>query len=390
MPAPATTLEAYIEHGEKDFRLAGQELQSSRRAPDVHSVTMRNELRTAHALGSAPTDYPNLRIVEKRIRPDGPGYLHICQCRGLDSDRYRWISSPRNASPEEGWNTRQGAVYTQYHTDLRWRKGQRPQEDPIEGITAEADDEKLTKTGAFTSLSTGRMAYFDFASGFTGLTTGTAYYVIKIDTDNIKLATTAANAAAGTAINITADGTGGTLRPVLAGYEYMWMTDREEEEDEAPDYYHIGCGYKGLIMTDEMPMGVKRRINTTAQALSDGNFDAAILIEPVFTGPASNPTATSTSTYMLGGAMEFDLPQISVTDTMISTNAPPTGIVPGNWIPDEAPAVRIISLTGGADIYHFPSGWKILNIVSEQIPGQYLWLISVTWGYQRPNTPRSA
>ena len=385
MPLPAYILS----HGQPDFRLDGHEMQTALRSPDMHSVTMRNALRTAHALGSAPTDYPNLRIVEKRIKPSGSGFLHVCQCRGLDSDRYRLVSSPRNSSAEEGWNTRQTSVYTQYRTDLRWRKNQRPQEDPIQGITGEADDEKLTKTGAFTSLSTGRMAYFDFASGFTGLTTGTAYYVIKIDASNIKLATTAANAAAGTAINITADGTGGTLRPVISGYELMWMTDREEEEDEAPDYYTIGCSYKGLIVTDEMPMGVKRRINTTAQAISTTGFASTILIDPLYTGPASNPTSAANTTYTLAGNVEFDLPQISVTDTMISTNPPPTTLVPSSWIPPDAPSVTVVSLTGTNDIYHYPSGWKVLNLVSEQIPGQSLWLISLTWGYQRSNTPQA-
>jgi hypothetical protein len=35
------------------------------------------------------------------------------------------------------------------------------------------------------------------------------------------------------------------------------------------------------------------------------------------------------------------------------------------------------------------SGWKVLNLVSEQIPGQSLWLISLTCGYQRGNTPQA-
>lgn len=39
-----------------------------------------------------------------------------------------------------------------------------------------------------------------------GLTTGTDYYVIKVDANNIKLATSADNSEAGTAVDITADG----------------------------------------------------------------------------------------------------------------------------------------------------------------------------------------
>jgi len=42
----------------------------------------------------------------------------------------------------------------------------------------------------------------------TGLTNNTTYYVIYVDTNNIKLATTFNNAVAGTAINITAQGSG--------------------------------------------------------------------------------------------------------------------------------------------------------------------------------------
>ena len=57
----------------------------------------------------------------------------------------------------------------------------------------------------------------------TGLAAATDYYVIKVDADNFKLATSLANALAGTAIDITANGTGtqtlnhqaGTLSPNL-------------------------------------------------------------------------------------------------------------------------------------------------------------------------------
>ena len=49
----------------------------------------------------------------------------------------------------------------------------------------------------------------------TGLTEGTTYYVIVADANNIKLATSAANAIAGTAINITVDAVAdGTLEIV--------------------------------------------------------------------------------------------------------------------------------------------------------------------------------
>ncbi len=172
---------------------------------------------------------------------------------------------------------------------------------------------------------------------------------------------------------------------VLAGFDRMWITDRDDEEHRAKDFHQLALTYKGL----RYDKAVKRRINTTAQALSVSGFQPAILIDPLFTGPGSNPTSPATTAYFLGGNVEFDLPQISVTDTYISTTPPPTALVPSSWIPLDAPSVTVVSLTGGNDIYHYPSGWKVLNLVSEQIPGQSLWLISLTWGYQRSNTPQA-
>jgi len=54
-----------------------------------------------------------------------------------------------------------------------------------------------------------RVTYTNGGGGnIGGLTTGTVYYIIKEDTNNIKLATSANNAASNTAINISAVGTG--------------------------------------------------------------------------------------------------------------------------------------------------------------------------------------
>ena len=58
-------------------------------------------------------------------------------------------------------------------------------------------------------LTGSRVTYTNGGGGnITGLTTGTVYFVIKVDHNTIKLATTAVRAASGTAINITGTGTG--------------------------------------------------------------------------------------------------------------------------------------------------------------------------------------
>lgn len=79
----------------------------------------------------------------------------------------------------------------------------------LTSVAGEADDDLLTKTAH--GLYTGDRVIITFASGFTGLTTATAYYVIRASADTFKLATTYANALAGTGIDITADGTGATV-----------------------------------------------------------------------------------------------------------------------------------------------------------------------------------
>lgn len=60
--------------------------------------------------------------------------------------------------------------------------------------------------------------------------TATNYYVIRIDADTFKLATSAANALAGTAINITDTGTGiHTLTPAaLAGASYKLQASMDD------------------------------------------------------------------------------------------------------------------------------------------------------------------
>jgi len=64
----------------------------------------------------------------------------------------------------------------------------------------------------------------------TGLSTLTAYYVIRVDANNIKLATTAANAFAGTpVVDITSAAAGGThgVQPWLFQYAYSSVSGRE-------------------------------------------------------------------------------------------------------------------------------------------------------------------
>jgi hypothetical protein len=78
-------------------------------------------------------------------------------------------------------------------------------------ITSADTATEIITCSAAHGLVTGQRVNLTIVSGLTGLTTATSYYVIYVAATTFKLATTAANAAAGTAINITADGTGSVI-----------------------------------------------------------------------------------------------------------------------------------------------------------------------------------
>lgn len=90
----------------------------------------------------------------------------------------------------------------------------------LSSVAAEADDDIVTK--AAHGLSTGDRVVFTSGTGFTGLTATTAYYAIVLSSSTFKLATTRALAQAGTAVNITADGSDGVFTPTenLVGFGF--------------------------------------------------------------------------------------------------------------------------------------------------------------------------
>jgi hypothetical protein len=276
-------------------------------------------------------------------------------------------------------------------------------------VTAPAAAHAITGNGsthkiAWTAhgLSDGDVVIFPALTGGAGLTAATRpYYVINKTTDDFQVSETSGgsvvafstNISAGTcqpgsAIKLSSDGEEMTLHAIPLGLELCFITDRRKHHARAKGYYELDLQLKGLLQGEGDSKPVKRRINTTAQTVTDDKFEA-LVVAGVYVG--FPPELTGTATFgASGGTAEFDLPQISVTDTFITDQAPPTWLIPGYWIPTDAPPVNIISTGGSAFTYHFPNGWKCLNLQSEQIPGKQLWLLSVTWGYQVGVTPKTA
>lgn len=81
----------------------------------------------------------------------------------------------------------------------------------LTGVTAEADDDLITK--AAHGLETGDPFVLTAATGATGLTVGNKYFAIKASASTFKAAASYADAIAGTAIDITVDGSAMTITP---------------------------------------------------------------------------------------------------------------------------------------------------------------------------------
>lgn len=76
-----------------------------------------------------------------------------------------------------------------------------------------------------------------------GLTSGTTYYAIRVDSDTIKLATTAQNAAAGTAINLSAVGTGTEDTLQLLRSDVFFVDEAEAQQAENKARGITGAGW---------------------------------------------------------------------------------------------------------------------------------------------------
>lgn len=93
-------------------------------------------------------------------------------------------------------------------------------------------NEQLTST-SHGWLTGDPVIYVAGTVGVTGLTTGTTYYVIKVDANTLKLATTQVLAFAGTAIDVTAPGTG-TQSLYAQRYEIRLLIEDSTDNAQLP------------------------------------------------------------------------------------------------------------------------------------------------------------
>lgn len=97
-------------------------------------------------------------------------------------------------------------------------RGSKIESDTILTSDVNTTDDEITVT---TAPETGTMCVYDDASGtaITGLTDNEEYYVIKVDDTTIQLATTVANAEAGTAVSLTGTGNSSQTLTFYTAYD---------------------------------------------------------------------------------------------------------------------------------------------------------------------------
>ena len=370
-------------YGAKVFRLKPD--KRALRSREVHGLQQfwQTDAEDYFALQDAPPDYEHMRIVEIESDLEIPdeAYAQRIECEGILDDSLYIEIDRAEQSPEEGWDEIRLQIFTRDPDAARWQKGQRLQSAVVPNVTAEADDDILTKINH--GLVTGQLCGIEFASGFTGLTTGSFYYAIRLSDSTFKLATTAALAGAGTGIDITADGTEANITPIPVGFEFMFIAERGHRVHRARDYYMLDLTLRGV----KGAKPYKRRINGAVTS-SASTFDGYTLLTADIW--ENFPPTDSGSNATLSGTdldLEYDSASISISDSYLSSEPPPTDKVGQFWTPPDAPDVSVLTLSGVGTKYFFPFGWKCASMPAEKLAGADVWIITVNYIYQPLTMP---
>ena len=192
-------------------------------------------------------------------------------------------------------------------------------------------------------IETGDQIIVDATGGVGGLTAGTTYYAIKVTTGaaGIKLAATAANAAAGTAVDLTSNGTPADVRldhPIAiengaalklhgeallaGGVEIAGGTTAGTLRLNESAWGHIHAGWDLEVMIGTTPQ-VRRVLRVddihlaTGQTVSGFSYNAGT---KEFTSPSANAYRTVETQYALVVENNGGYPDLSVGDWFAVTN----------------------------------------------------------------------
>lgn len=361
-------------------------IQRSRSSIDKLTGTYFCPVTTELNPGDLCPDYPGMVITDFVRESTGLSRRYEITAEGNadGSTTTKWFETGFTVTLDEGW-------------DQRTRRG----------ISWKANKVKITAsytTGIFSSTTphrynNGDQIVLNQLTGGTGLAAyslvfiPSPYYII----DATELTFRVSETAGGSAVSFAADVTAGyamsaEIAPGLvhADFPYMYLWSADVTTDES-GWSTIGVTWKGL----EFVRPWRRRMSTGAQTLS-GETNA-MFINSVYSGYHGDLAITDVATVapvISGGiaqsrGIQMDVPIPSITDSFISTSAPPVDYVGRYWTPYDAPAAWVPDIPADSNAqytYHVPYGWKCVNVESEQIPGRSLWLISMSWSYQQQKT----
>lgn len=170
-----------------------------------------------------------------------------------------------------------------------------------------------------TSFETGDAVVYTSTGAIGNLSSGTTYYAIRVDSDTIKLATSRANAIAGSAINLSAVGTGTADTLQLARTDIYGVDVKEAAANKTQEgFAHTGWN---KIVT----VGNRKKVETLV-ALSKNFALSTDLEDVVFQDAlitiATQPTATKSAT---AGAAIANL------GTVVATVVPASATLTYQW-----------------------------------------------------------
>jgi hypothetical protein len=225
---------------------------------------------------------------------------------------------------------------------LSWHTGRK-------AITGVASTDVITST-AHGFANTQKVVLVD-VSGGAGLTSqsqtaiGVVYYVRDAATDTFKLAATSG----GSAIDFTTD--------IASGYVIAAEFCPGTVHPDFPAMYLVSVGLSdsntGWRIADCQYAGLLWSKPYDSIVTCDGQqFSSS---EPItitgITGGWSSPLYTN-----------FHLPEIVLTERVVTASAPSTVTIPSMSIPTNAPSIQSLTLSGSDDlfIWNYPYGWSLM------------------------------
>lgn len=171
-----------------------------------------------------------------------------------------------------------------------------------------------------------------------------------------------------------------------AGYENMYITDVGKIWSDADGYYELPLTLLGLRGTKPY----KRRINgavVTSVTRSDGT--TAILADRYENFPPTDSGTNDSLGASDGEEIEYDAASLSVSDTHVTAEAPPTELVGQPWTPPDAPDVVVLTLYGESVKKFWPFGWVCTSMPCEKlaVTGAELWVVTVNYIFRLSTIP---